>query len=358
MSALLTPFQLGPLELPHRMVMAPMTRNRAGEGNVPHALNAEYYRQRASAGLIITEASQVAQAGQGYPDTPGIHNAEQVKGWRKVTEAVHRAGGRIFLQLWHVGRISHPDYQPGGGAPIAPSAVRPDGEVITPGGSKPYVTPRALDATEIPHVVAQFRQGAINAAAAGFDGVEIHGANGYLIDQFLRDGTNQRTDRYGGSLANRARFMLEVTDAVAEVWGPERVGIRLSPANRFNRMSDADAQRSFGYFAEALSERGLAYLHGIETKEEGDDFDFRAWREQYDGTYMANSDYDRERGEQAIDSGHAELVSYGRPFLANPDLPARFEQGAPLNEPDRETFYGGGAEGYTDYPTLRESQAA
>lgn len=358
MSALLKPFQLGPLEMPNRVVMAPMTRNRAGEGNVPRALNAEYYGQRAAAGLIITEATQVAQAGQGYPSTPGIHNAEQVKGWRKVTEAVHRANGRIFLQLWHVGRISHPDYQPGGGAPIAPSAVRPDGEVITPAGPKPYVTPRALAAAEIPHVVAQFRQGAINAAAAGFDGVEIHGANGYLVDQFLRDGSNQRTDRYGGSLPNRARFMLEVTDAVTEVWGPERVGIRLSPANRFNRMSDSNAQKAFRYFAEALSERGLAYLHGIETKEDGDEFDFNEWRETYDGVYMANSDYDQARGEQAVASGHADLVSYGRAFLANPDLPTRFHRDAPLNEPDRDTFYGGGAEGYTDYPTLEELQAA
>ena len=359
MSGLFSPLTIGELELSNRIVMAPMTRNRAGDGNVPQAINATYYRQRAGAGLIITEASQVSPQGQGYPATPGIHSAEQAAGWRDVTDAVHEAGGRIFLQLWHVGRISHPDWQPGGAKPVAPSAIKPEGEkVFSATGPADPVTPRALETSEVPEMVEQFRHGAVRAAEAGFDGVEIHAANGYLIDQFLRDGTNHRKDRYGGSVENRGRFLREVTEAVIGAWGPERVGVRLSPANRFNRMHDSDPQASFGHYAEMLSDYGLAFLHVVETDETEAGFDFVEFRRRYDGRYMANAGYTRERGEQAIESGHADLVSYGTLYLANPDLPARFRADAELNEPDEATFYGGDAAGYTDYPRLKTAAAA
>jgi N-ethylmaleimide reductase len=261
---LFAPFDLGPYTLANRMVMAPLTRNRAGPGNVPQALNAAYYAQRASAGLIITEATQVSPQGLGYPDTPGIHSPEQIDGWRRVTEAVHARGGLIFLQLWHVGRISHPSLQPDGAVPVAPSAIRPEGQAATYDGMQDFVTPRALATDEIPGIIDQYRTAARNALSAGFDGVEVHAANGYLLDQFLRDGSNRRDDGYGGPIANRARLLLEVTEAVAKVWGANRVGIRISPVNGFNSMSDSDPDGTFGYVAQALNRFGLAYLHVVE----------------------------------------------------------------------------------------------
>jgi N-ethylmaleimide reductase len=354
---LFTPFRLGPLTLPSRIVMAPMTRNRAGPGNVPQPLNAEYYAQRASAGLILSEASQVSALGQGYPGTPGIHTPEQVAGWRLVTEAVHRRGGRIFLQLWHVGRISHPSLLPNGALPVAPSPVRPAGEAITYEGLKPFVTPRALALEEIPGIVEEYRAGARNAIAAGFDGVEVHAANGYLLDQFLRDGTNQRTDRYGGSIENRARLALEVVEAVCGVWGADRVGIRLSPLQPFNDMRDSDPRATFSHVVAALNAFGLAYLHVTEMGREapgaaGPAFELQELRRIWRGPYMTNAAYDQARAEAAIAAGEADLVAFGVPYIANPDLPERFARGAPLNAPDLSTFYGGGAEGYTDYPAL------
>jgi N-ethylmaleimide reductase len=354
---LFTPVALGAHDLKNRIVMAPMTRNRASEGNVPQALNAEYYAQRASAGLIITEATQVSPQGVGYPATPGIHSAAQVAGWKAVTGAVHARGGRIFLQLWHVGRISHPSLQPGGALPVAPSALKPEGEGMTYEGPKPYVTPRALETAEIPGIVEDYRKGAANALAAGFDGVEIHAANGYLIDQFLRDGTNKRDDAYGGSAENRARLMLDVTEAVVDVWGADRVGIRLSPAGSFNSMSDSDPDATFGHAVKALNRFGLAYLHVVEDRS-GAPVDWAALRAGFDGPYMVNGGFDRDRANDALARGAADLVSFGSRYLANPDLPERFAQGVPLNAPDQATFYGGGAEGYTDYPAIRETAAA
>lgn len=360
-SPLFAPFRLGPLTLPNRIVMAPMTRNRAGEGNVPTPLNAEYYRQRASAGLIVTEGSQVSPQGTGYPGTPGIHTDAQVEGWRRVTDAVHQAGGRIFLQLWHVGRISHPSLQPDGALPIAPSAMAPRGEAFTPSGPQPFVTPRALETDEIPAVVAQFADGARRALAAGFDGVEIHGANGYLIDQFLRDGTNRRTDRYGGSVANRARFLLEVAEAVAGVFGPERVGVRLSPWNDFNDMRDSDPRATFRYAARALAPLGLAYLHVVEPVgglPAGEAPLAPELKAAFGGPLMINGGYTRALAEEALGRGEADLVSFGAWFLANPDLPARLARNAALNPPDPATFYGGDHRGYTDYPALDAAIAA
>jgi N-ethylmaleimide reductase len=356
---LFTPMQLGRYELPNRIVMAPLTRNRAGAGNVPQLLNALYYQQRASAGLIISEASQVCPQGQGYPATPGIHSTEQVEGWKAVTQAVHEKGGRIFLQLWHVGRISHPSFQPEGALPVAPSAIQPKGDAMTYEGMQPFVTPRALELDEIPGIIDQYRQGAKNALEAGFDGVEVHGANGYLLDQFLRDGTNHRTDAYGGSLENRARLLLEVTQAVVEVWGSDRVGVRLSPSSTFNDMADSDPKTTFSYAIQALNAFNLAYLHLIEPSEAdlrygGTPVPTREFRPLYNGTLMVNWDYDQAMGHQAIASGDADLVSYGKLFIANPDLPRRFKENAPLNEPNPGTFYGGGAEGYTDYPSLED----
>lgn len=354
---LFTPLTLGATELRNRIVMAPLTRNRAGAGNAPRAINVEYYRQRASAGLIITEATQVSPQGVGYPGTPGIHSAEQVAGWKQVTQAVHEQGGRIYLQLWHVGRISHPSLQPAGRLPVAPSAIKPDGDAFTAEGLQPFVTPRALEIEEIPGIVADYRTAAENALAAGFDGVEIHAANGYLLDQFLRDGSNHRTDAYGGSLENRVRLLLEVTDAVAGVWGADRVGVRLSPLNSFNSMYDSDPQGTFTYVAEQLSRYGLAYLHVVENTFESDAneaqrVDFTKLRKAFGGLYMANGGYGQESAEEALAQGRADFVAFGKPFIANPDLPARFRVNAALNEPDPTTFYGGDSRGYTDYPAL------
>jgi N-ethylmaleimide reductase len=354
---LFAPIKIGPYTLPNRVVMAPMTRNRAGTGNVPTLLMAEYYAQRASAGLIITEASQVSPQGVGYPATPGIHSPEQVAGWRKVTEAIHAKGGRIFLQLWHVGRISHPSLQPNGGLPVAPSPIRPAGEAFTYEGLKPFVTPRALRADEIPGVIESYRQAARNALVAGFDGVEVHAANGYLIDQFLRDGSNRRRDAYGGALANRTRLLLEVVGAVCQVWGERCVGVRLSPLQPFNDMYDSHPERTFRYAVERLNALRLAYLHVTEMGREapgkaGPAFDLGVLRRAWHGVYMTNFGYDRERAAATLADGAADLVAFGVPFLANPDLPERLRRAAPLNAPDTATFYGGDAKGYTDYPAL------
>ncbi|MGD8784014.1 MAG: alkene reductase [Thioalkalispiraceae bacterium] len=349
---LFTPIKVGDLELPNRMVMAPMTRNRANQENAPHSLNTKYYQQRASAGLIITEASQVSADGVGYPATPGIYSDAQVKGWREITDAVHAEGGHIFIQLWYCGRISHPDLLPNRQTPVAPSAIQPEGEAFTYEGLKPFVTPRALDTDEIPAIVAQYRHAAQMARQAGFDGIEVHGANGYLVDQFLRDGSNQRTDRYGGSVANRMRFLNEVLDAVCEVWPSHRVGLRMTPENSFNSMSDSDPQNHFAYFISELNKRHLAYLHILEgdmmSKERS--LDYRSFRNGYDGIYIANNAYDKQHAEQAIRHGECDMVAFGVPFLANPDLVYRFQNDLPLNQADQDTFYGGNEKGYTDYP--------
>jgi N-ethylmaleimide reductase len=354
---LFSPVRVGALELPNRIVMAPMTRQRAGAGNAPTALNATYYAQRASAGLIVSEATQVSPQGVGYLNTPGIHNAEQVAGWRLVTDAVHAAGGRILLQLWHVGRISHPSLQPGGALPVAPSAVRPEGKSYTANGSEPFVTPRALETAEIPGIVEDFRRGAENARAAGFDGVEIHAANGYLIDQFLRDKTNRRSDRYGGSTENRARFLLEIAEAVAGVWGPERVGVRLSPTYSYNDIADSDPAATFGHAVTQLDRLALAYLHLVEPGPKDPAVsspipDARFFRTLWRCALIANRGYDLERASAALASGAADLVSFAALYLANPDLPERFRRGGPFNPPDRATYYGGDAKGYIDYPVL------
>jgi N-ethylmaleimide reductase len=359
---LLTPAQLGPYTLRNRMVMAPMTRNRAGAGLVPNEIMVTYYSQRASAGLIVTEGTQVSEQGIGYPNTPGTHTAEQAEGWKRVTDAVHERGSRIFAQLWHVGRISHPSLQPGGALPVGPSAIAPEGTVFTYEGPKDFVTPRALDLDEIPGVVRQFEEGARYALEAGFDGVEIHGANGYLLDQFLRDGSNHRTDAYGGSIENRARLMLEVTEAVAKIWGADRVGMRVSPLGAFNSMSDSDPEATFGYVAEQLGKLGLGYLHaamlmGAENPETREHRMAALLKEKFGGTFMINGGFNRETGEAVLAGGVADLVSFGSLFLANPDLPERFAEGAGLNTPDRATFYGGDHRGYIDYPT-REAVAA
>lgn len=352
-----SPHTLGSLKLPNRVVMAPMTRNRAGTGNVPTDLVARYYEQRASAGLIVAEATQIAPEGVGYPNTPGIHSEAQVEGWKRVTRAVHDTGGRIFLQLWHVGRISHPLFQPGGALPVAPSAIAPAGQAYTPEGPKPFVTPRALAADEIPGIVAQFRQGAVHAVEAGFDGVELHGANGYLPDQFLRDGTNQRTDAYGGSVENRARFLLAIVRELVDVWGPDSVGVRLSPSGTFNDMRDSHPIETFGYVASELDRIGVVYVHVVEgteadLKHGGKIVPTERLRSRFGRTLIVNGGYDRERAEATIREGRADLVSFAKAFLANPDLPHRLRTAAPLNAPDPGTFYGGDEKGYTDYPAL------
>ena len=361
-TALFTPTRLGAIEIPNRVLMAPMTRSRARRDGVPGALAAQYYVQRASAGLIITEATQVAPGGRGYIDTPGIHTRDQVAGWRRVTDAVHAAGGRIALQLWHVGRVSHESFQPDGGLPVSASAVRLDGDAWTYDGMKPHPTPRALELDEVREAVGLFRHGAELAREAGFDGVEIHGANGYLIDQFLRDGTNRRTDRYGGAPANRARFLLEVTEAVVAVWGPDRVGVRLSPLGTFNGMSDNDPATTFGTAIEALGGFGLAYLHLVERFGPPLTTDqqrlLRGLRDAWHGPFVANGGYDGATGAEAVTSGHATAVAYGVPFIANPDLPLRLLTGAALAEADKATFYGGDARGYVDYPSAAEERLA
>lgn len=356
MTGLFDSYRLGSLTLSNRIVMAPLTRNRAAAGNVPTALMAEYYAQRATAGLIVAEATQVVPEGQGYQDTPGIHSAKQVAGWKRVTDAVHAKGGKIFLQLWHVGRVSHVDLQPGGQAPVAPSAIRAKTKTFVGGTFVDVSEPRALRLDEIPAIVEGYRTGAANAIAAGFDGVEIHGANGYLLDQFLRDGINQRTDAYGGSIENRARLLLEVTEAIVKEIGAERTGIRLSPVTPANDAVDSNPQPLFNHVVEQLDRLGLVYIHVIEGSTGGPrdnlPFDYGALRSRYRGAWIVNNGYDRAMAENAVANGRADLIAFGRPFISNPDLVERLRSDAPLADLNRATLYGGGAEGYTDYPTL------
>jgi N-ethylmaleimide reductase len=353
---LLEPFKLGSITLPNRLVMAPLTRNRAVEGQVPGPLAAEYYAQRASAGLLITEASQVSQQGQGYQDTPGIYSKEQVAGWRKITDRVHARGGRIFIQIWHVGRISHTSLQPNSGKPVAPSAIRARGKTFVGGVFTEISEPRALELSEIPGIIDSFKRGAANALAAGFDGVELHGANGYLLDQFAKDGANKRTDAYGGSIENRARLMVEVAKAVVAEVGAERTGIRISPVTPANDISDSNPQPLFDHIIDRLNALGLVYIHVIEGATGGPrdiaPFDYAALRKRFDGAYIANNGYDFELADKVLSANEADLIAFGKLFIANPDLVERLKRGAPLNAPDKATFYGGGAKGYTDYPTL------
>lgn len=374
MSALLfTPLKLPVLDLPHRIVMAPLTRSRAGDDNVPAGMNIEYYRQRASAALIITEATQISQQGQGYAWTPGIHTPGQIEGWAKVAAAVHAEGGRIFLQLWHVGRVSHQLFQPGGGLPVAPSAMPVPGKtfIVDAHGNGIWADvpiPQELTIEGIQAIVADYAQAARNALAAGMDGIEIHAANGYLIDQFINSNSNLRTDRYGGTVENRARLLLEVVDAVTEAAGSSRVGVRLTPMGRFMGMGDDTPEETFGYIASALNQRGLAYLHVVEPEILGTEADkshdprwdaiMRLIRRRFTGVLMLAGGYDQASAERALAEGRGDIIAFGRLFLANPDLPRRFALGAPLNTADRTTFFGGDAHGYTDYPALTESVTA
>jgi N-ethylmaleimide reductase len=355
---LFTPLNLGSLALPNRIFMAPLTRCRASEGHIPNDLNAEYYSQRAAAGLIISEATSVSPCGYGYPNTPGIHTKEQVGGWKKVTEAVHAKGGHIYLQLWHVGRISHPAYQQDGVKPVAPSAIKPKGQVFTGSTMEEYVTPRALETDEIPGIISEYVHGAALAKEAGFDGVEIHNANGYLLDQFLRTGTNMRGDRYGGTVQNRARLTLEVTEAVVGVWGADRVGIRFSPAGIFNDMHDNNPVETFGHVLSELNRFGLAYAHI--TKVTAQDIAHGAvegvgpkeLRPYWRGKVVSAGGFTLDSGNAALAEGWADAIAFGVPFLSNPDLTERLHRGAPLNTPDESTFYASGPKGYTDYPFL------
>jgi N-ethylmaleimide reductase len=336
--------------------MAPLTRSRAGPGNIPNALNALYYAQRASAGLIISEATQISAEGQGYISTPGIHSPEQTEGWKIVTKAVHVAGGCMVLQLWHVGRISHPSFQPGGALPVAPSAIKPTAQAFTQKGFEPIPTPRALETEEIQGVVQQYAKAAQNAMEAGFDGVEVHAANGYLIDQFLRDRTNKRSDSYGGSIENRARFLMDVMDAVVGAVGRKRVGVRISPQNTQNDIEDSDPQALFNHIAKGLAPKGIAYLHLIEGDTSGKPvpaFDYAALKRLFGGRIIANNNFDRTRAMAAVTERRADMVAFGKPFIANPDLVIRLLLCTPLAMANRETFYGGGEEGYTDYQLLR-----
>ncbi|MBB5033313.1 alkene reductase [Prosthecobacter vanneervenii] len=349
MPTLFDPLQLGSLTLANRIFLAPLTRARAGQQRVPNSLMAEYYRQRAGAGLILTEATSVTPMGVGYANTPGIWSEEQVTGWKLVTQAVHEAGGRIFLQLWHVGRISDPMFL-NGALPVAPSAIAAAGHVSLVRPEKPFVTPRALELAEIPGIVEAFRKGAENAKLAGFDGVEIHGANGYLLDQFLQSKTNLRTDEYGGTVENRARLMLEVADAVISVWGADRVGMHLAPRGDAHDMGDANPLETFGYVARELGRRKIAFIAARE--HQAPDSIGPALKKAFGGVYVANEKFTLESGNAILAAGDADAVAFGVPFLANPDLPKRFASGAALNSPDPSTFYGDGAKGYTDYPAL------
>jgi N-ethylmaleimide reductase len=357
MTDLFSPARFGAIELANRVVMSSLTRNRAGAGNAPTQLIAEYYRQRASAGLILTEATPICAEGHGYPRTPGIHTPEQISGWKRVTDTVHGAGGKIALQLWHVGRISHPDLQPGDVRPVAPSAIRPAGQVFTGQGMKDYVTPRALETSEIPGLVATYAQAARNAMDAGFDGVEVHAGNGYLLDQFLRSSTNQRTDAYGGGKENRARLLLEVMESVCGAIGSDRVGLRLSPVTQFNDISDEHPQETFDYVVTRLNPLNLAFLDVLQgtggaPREQWIPFDYDRLRTLYSGNLIRNNGYDFETAQQAVISGAADAIAFGRLLLANPDLVERFRRGAPLNAPDYERLYTGEEKGYTDYPFL------
>ena len=347
---LFSPIKLGKHTLKNRIIMAPLTRCRSDENNIPTEMNRIYYQQRASAGLIISEGTQISRQGAGYPNTPGIYNDQQIKAWKKITEAVHAEGGRIFLQLWHVGRVSYPGIQPNDEPPVAPSVIKAEGD---------YVQPRALEIHDIEDTVLDYKDAAENALAAGFDGVEVHAANGYLIDQFLRDATNKRTDKYGGDYNNRSRFLFDVLDAVIGVWGNDRVGIRLSPTNSFNSISDSNPEALFNYVVERLNPLNLAYLHVLEGSIHSEDttiidnsFDAKSLRNVYNGTYMANNGYTKDSANLAIATGCADLVSFGDLFISNPDLPKRFLQNATLNKTDLDTRYGGDEKGYIDYPLL------
>ena len=359
-SDLFQPYQLGSLTLANRIVMAPLTRSRAAAGDVPTPLMATYYAQRAGAGLIISEASQISPQGKGYIQTPGIYDEAQVAGWRQVTEAVHAKGGRMVIQLWHVGRISHPELQEGGALPVAPSAVKAQGQVFTGRGLVDMVTPRALDLSELPGIIDDYRRAAQHAQAAGFDGVEIHSANGYLLDQFLRDQTNRRTDAYGGSIENRARLLLEVTQAVLGVWPRDRVGVRIAPLSPANDIADSNPEPLFTHVVQELSARGIGFLHVVEgvtggPRETGSSFKLGTLRPLFQGTYIANNGYTRELALAARAADAADLIAFGKLFIANPDLVERLRRNAPLNEPDQATFYGGDEHGYTDYPFLAGS---
>ncbi|WP_374546731.1 alkene reductase [Rhodoblastus sp.] len=354
---LFQPYDLGDIRLANRVVMAPLTRNRATAGtDAPNDLMVEYYRQRSGAGLIVTEASQISQQGQGYIHTPGIYTDEQTRGWRKINDAVHEAGSKIFIQLWHVGRISHVSLQPGGGAPVAPSAIRANSKTFVASGFVETSEPRALDASELPGIVADYARAAERAKEAGFDGVEIHAANGYLLDQFQKDGSNHRADAYGGSIENRCRLTLEVVDAILKVLPAGRVGIRLSPVSPANDVADSNPQAVFDYLVRQLDARKLAYIHVIEGATGGPrdvaPFDFLALRKAFSGAYIANNSYDRALAVETLARDAADLIAFGRPFISNPDLVERLRRDAPLNALDAGTLYGGGAEGYTDYPTL------
>lgn len=349
MPSLFDPITIGDIDLPNRIIMAPLTRSRAGEQRIPNALMAEYYVQRAAAGLIISEATSVTPMGVGYADTPGLWSTEQVEGWKTVTKAVHNAGGRIFAQLWHVGRISHPMFL-NGELPVAPSAIKPAGHVSIVRPITEYVTPRALDIAEIPGIIENYRKAAMNAQMAGFDGVEIHGANGYLLDQFLQDGTNHRNDEYGGSIENRARLLLEATDAAASVWGPELVGVHLAPRGDSHDIHDSNKLATFSYVARELDDRGIAFI--CVREHEGEDAIGPQLRKLFGGAYIANENYTGESAQAALDSGAADAVAFGKPFIANPDLVQRIRTKAALNELDMTTLYAPGPHGYTDYPAL------
>lgn len=362
-SRLLSPLQVGDIHLSHRVIMAPLTRLRSSQpGDVPNALMAEYYAQRATpGGLLISEATQISLQGKGYPAAPGIHSAEQLDGWRLITEAVHAKGGLIFLQLWHTGRASHTSHHPETGLPVSASAIAiSDGSKASAADFQQvaFETPRPLEAAELPGIVEDYRRGAINALAAGFDGVEIHAANGYLLDQFLEDKTNHRTDAYGGSIENRARLVLEVTDAVIGVWGKGRVGVRLSPFGTFNDMGDSAPEAHFGYVLTQLSKRGIAYAHLVQPHGDGQDPDSfprtaEIFRKSFEGTLISAGGYTARSAEETVNAQYADAVAFGRSFIANPDLVARFRENAPLNIADRSTFYGGTEKGYTDYPSLQ-----
>jgi len=361
-SKLFSPTSLGGITLANHIVMAPLTRNRAGPGLVPSAFAAEYYSQRATAGLVITEATQVSEQAQGYQDTPGIYSSEQIAGWRGVTDAVHAKSGRIFVQLWHVGRISHVDLH-NGAAPVAPSAIRAEAKTFVNNGFAEVSEPRALELDEIPGIVESFRQAAANAVEAGFDGVEVHGANGYLLDQFLRETANVRTDIYGGSIENRARLLIEVVEAVAHEIGANRTGVRLSPASPASGVILAsDEQPQFNYVVDALGKIGIAYIHVVEGATGGPrdatPFDFGALRQRFRNVYIANNGYNLELANQRLENGKADLIAFGHDFIANPDLVERLKAGIPLAQMDMATIYGGGAKGYTDYPFISSEAGA
>ncbi|MGZ5033836.1 MAG: alkene reductase [Usitatibacter sp.] len=365
---LLEPIQVGRYRLKNRMVMAPLTRSRARQpGNVPSALNACYYAQRATAGLIVSEATQISMQGQGYAWTPGIHSKEQVEGWKLVSGAVHQAGGLIFMQLWHVGRISHPALQPDNMLPVAPSALKPAGEAFIEGEDGqgmlvPFETPRAIDLIEMPYMVRQYLRASRNAMLAGMDGVEVHAANGYLLQQFIDSKTNKRIDAYGGSIENRARFVFQAIEAAIEVWGADRVGVRLSPLGTFNDSGDDTPELTYGYIVEKLNEYGLAYLHVINPMSASPEPDPRAEsimglvRKKYRGTLVVAGGFDVETAEAWLRQGKADLIAFGRKFIANPDLPERFGKREALNADDPATYYGGGSKGYTDYPSLAQAR--